>query len=102
MQNDNKDPQALDTLLKAPKSRLGWLLNKAKRINQLDVLLQDILDSPLNQHCQVINLEERSVVIAVDNASWATQLRYQQRDIVNRLRFHQQWAYVQKLDIKVR
>ncbi len=97
-----KDPQSLDEILDKPKTRLSWLLNKAKRIQQLDALLREILDPPLNQHCQVMNIQERTAVIAADNATWATKIRYQQRDIINRLHFHQQWYFIQQLEIKVR
>ncbi len=106
MQNKNppqdRDPQALDDLIDGAQSRLGWIMRKAQRIQRLNSLLYDMLDSPLNSHCQVLNLEERSVIIAADNASWATQLRFQQRDILNRLHFHNSWRYLQQITIKVR
>ncbi len=99
---DDRDPQALDEVMDNSKSRLGWIMHKAQRIQQLNNLLFDMLDSPLNMHCQALNIEESKITIAADSAAWATQLRFQQRDLLNRLKFHNTWRFVQQIDIKVR
>lgn len=104
MQNskNDRDPQALDSLIDGADSRLGWIMRKAQRIQQLNNLLFDMIEPPLNMHCQVMNIEENRITISTDNASWATQLRMQQHDILNRLRFHNRWRFINQIDIKVR
>lgn len=106
MQNTNpkhdRDPQPLSDVIDDAKSTLGWILRKAARIQQANAILHEILDSPLNDNCHVMDIIENTMVIATSSASWATRLRMQQYDLVNRLAFHNQWRYIQRLEIKVR
>ncbi len=57
---------------------LQRLFSKAQQLIGLNHTLQQFLSNlPLQQHCQIVNLRDGCLVIAAENASWCTLLRYQ-------------------------
>ena len=96
-----QDPQNLPAILSTSKRKLGWLLSKASMLHQLESLIHEILEQPLNQHCRVLNYEQAVLTLATDTAAHATQLRYQSRNLINQLHFYQTYNRLYKIDIKV-
>ncbi len=43
---------------------------------QLQRRLRDLLPSPLAEHCRIANARGRTIIVYVDSAAWATQLRF--------------------------
>ncbi len=48
----------------------------SEALMQLQRRLRDLLPSPLAEHCHVANARGRTIIVYVDSAAWATQLRF--------------------------
>ncbi len=49
-----------------------------------------------------MNLNDTDLLIEVDSAVWATQLRYRTADLLYGLRNFREWEYIQSIQFKVR
>lgn len=68
--------KSVGDLLLASKGTLQSLYRHCQLLNCLQAELKLHLGSPLNSHCWVANFQNGRMVIYVDSASWATQLRF--------------------------
>ena len=48
----------------------------SEALMQLQRRLRDLLPSPLAEHCRIANARGRTIIVYVDSAAWATQLRF--------------------------
>ncbi|HYF97579.1 MAG TPA: DUF721 domain-containing protein [Coxiellaceae bacterium] len=80
----SKDPQLVQHCLK--QGTLKRLVEKAHFLMALDQALQEVLSPEYQAHCQVMNLEGTNLIVGVNNAIWATRLRYEGRDILAKLK----------------
>lgn len=78
--------KTLDTILNQqdPQSILGFIQKKVLQLNQLNDLWQKNWPE-LAQHSRIANFREGCLVIEVDNAAWATRLRYLIPDLTRKL-----------------
>lgn len=83
--NDNQ-PTLIKDLFAKQNSKLDSILKKATDLKKLNAIFQNVLNSELAKHCYVAELTENSITLIVDNASWATTLRYAIPDIVKTLK----------------
>lgn len=103
MQNNNpSDPLAIAALMTESHSPLGKILKKATRIHELDQFIQSFLEMPLALHAQVMNIEEPKISMGADSPLWAGKLRLYVPEILQRLRFHNQWQHLTEITIKVK
>lgn len=78
--------KTLETILNQqdPQSILGFIQKKVIQLNQLNEIWQK--NSPdLATHSRIANFREGCLVIEIDNASWATRLRYVIPDLIKKL-----------------
>lgn len=80
--------------------KLGWLLDRAARLAAISSDLAAVLPSPMRQHVGLANIRGETVVMVADSAAWATQLRYMQHAVLERLREHHRLA-VHRLTVKI-
>jgi hypothetical protein len=67
-------------------SPLEKLIKQSNQLGLLTQLMQNKLANELSQHCQVAKYSKKILVLAVDNASWATQIRYHAPDLIESLK----------------
>ena len=81
--------KTLDTILNQqdPQSILGFIQKKVLQLNQLNDIWQKNWPD-LAQHSRIANFREGCLVIEVDNAAWATRLRYIIPDLTRKLVKH--------------
>jgi len=84
------------------KSGLQLILNKANHLKKIESLLYQVLTDELVAHCHVMNLKSHTLVLAIDNAAFATQLRYQQMTLLNQLKQFSELQDINKIEYKVR
>jgi hypothetical protein len=68
--------------------------------------LEVSLPTPLNQHCRIANVREKTIVIHADSSLWATRLRFLSPDLIRKWQqdtaltseFHQ----IEKIEVRVR
>jgi hypothetical protein len=75
---DNRKP--LDCL--HGMSKLQWILHKTKQIEQANNWLFANLPTNLRAHCCCIAVHPQTLVISVNNAAWAHNLRMQTGTII--------------------
>ncbi len=64
---------------------LGKILQKSSQLNQLTEQVQALLAEPLREHVRVANYRENELMLAVDAALWATELRYKIPELLPKL-----------------
>ncbi len=74
--------QIIDT----PNQILNSIFLKAARLRELDNYLHEFLDPEVAEHCRVANLDKGQLTIETDSAAWATHLRFQRMELLNRFR----------------
>lgn len=72
-------------LAHSSQQQLAHILKKAEQINQTQVAVLDILPTHLRAHCQVIDIDENTLVMRAHNASVATQIRFEAPTIIRAL-----------------
>lgn len=96
-----QDPQKVSKLLS--KSTLGQLVEKAYFLLSIQEALYHCLPEGLtNQQCRVANLNGKTLVIEAEQASFATRLRYQQHEILEKLNARLNGVDIQLLQVRVR
>ena len=68
------DPKSIAHYLKT--GSLGLIVQKAKQITAIDKMLESFLPSEMVPYCQVMNVSHKTLILRLDNAAWATRVRY--------------------------
>lgn len=76
------------------------LVTRARQMGVLTQTLRQLLPPDLAPHCWVSGLTPDDLVLAADGGTWATQLRYLQREIIKQINAHHGLA-VKKVRIRV-
>lgn len=83
---NNNQPVLIKNLFADRTSKLDSIIKRAASLEKLNTMFQNALNSELAKHCYLVEFDENSITLIVDNASWATALRYATPDIINTLR----------------
>ena len=78
--------KSLAHLLHQPSELLHHLVAKSQHLIHLTNLLHQLLDRQLAKHCKAANLRDKTLVIEIDSAAWATQIRYRIPQLLDQLR----------------
>ena len=95
-----KDPQSLETILEA-RGSLQTIRLKTAQIQQAQHILTQILPAKILAHCFVGHIDQQKITLFTDNAVWATQLRYQQSDILTQFRQNTGFRGLNRVKIKI-
>ncbi len=96
-----KDPEKVSKLLS--KSTLGQLVEKAYFLLSIQETLYLCLPEGIRaEHCRVANLNGKTLVIEAEQAHFATRLRYQQHEILEKLNAGLDGVDIQTIQVKVR
>jgi len=82
-------------------SKLNQLSQRVQRIKQLNETLKSLLPPQFSEHCYLANVNEHTLVVHTDNASYASLLRFQAPALCEALSKHLP-QIVNKLDVRVR
>lgn len=66
--------------------RLVEICQRNIQLEELNVKLHAYLPAPLNTHCQIGSFNKGCLVIVVNDAAWASQLRYMLPELRDKLR----------------
>jgi len=81
------DEQEITHILARGKS-IKSLVHRVNSLKILQTILLKCLPENVSHHCQVANITEGQLVIMVDSANWATQIRFNMGDLLQKLRQH--------------
>ncbi|MFQ5469788.1 MAG: DUF721 domain-containing protein [Gammaproteobacteria bacterium] len=65
---------------------LSKLIQFANQLEKLTRITRSCLPTPVNNHVNVANLKDNTLIIHTDSATWATQLRFHLPDLLRQLR----------------
>jgi len=82
-------------------SQLNHLTQRVQRLNQLNIVMQQVLPIQFSSHCHLANVTADHIIIHTDNASYASLLRFQAPVLCKTLSEHLPQP-VSKLEVKVR
>lgn len=82
-------------------SSLKQLVNKASYLSQLQQCLNLYLSTAIRENCAIASFQNGILTILVNNAHWATRLRYQQNKLKQQLQEHHEFCGIHKVTIKV-
>ena len=93
--------QKAESILSQPDTQLGRLLQRAKQIAELDILVKQYLDKNLAEHCTVCNLKNGRLMIITHSAAFATRLKYEIPSLLERLRQLDGFQKLTGIDCKI-
>jgi hypothetical protein len=76
----------LKQIISAGGNNLNKIIKHSEKLLALTSLMRQVLASELGEHCWIAKYSSGNLILAVDNASWATQVRYQESEIVENLK----------------
>ncbi len=77
------------------------LMQKASYLNKLQQCLNIYLSAILQEQCAVASFQNGVLTILVNNAQWATRIRYQQNKLKQQLQAHHEFHDITKIIVKV-
>ena len=93
-------PERINTICQ-DNSQLKQLAKRSQQLTKLDYILQQIIPAKFATHCHLANINGQTVIIHIDNAAYASLLRFQADTVCKALSEHIPQT-VNKLVVKVR
>lgn len=97
---NHKEPERVIDLLNQ-NQQFAFVIKKAQGLLRLQKLINELLPPELALCSRVANLQGTCLVIATSSGANATRLNYLAPDLIQSLRFHDQWRHVQTIQAKV-
>lgn len=82
-------------------SQLNNIAQRAQKLNHLNFILQQVMPPQFSAHCQLANINNQTIIIHTDNASYASLLRFQATTLCKVISEHTS-QNVTKLEVKVK
>ena len=79
-----KQPKKIRSICQQ-NSVLHQLSQRSKKLEQLNYLLKQALPSQFSAHCRLANINNSTLIIHTDNASYASLIRFQSPVIIKTL-----------------
>jgi len=98
--NYPKDPISINTLLQ--ESSCASIIQKAQFLLKIEQVVLSFLPEDYTGHCRIMNLREETLVIEVDNSARATQLRYRQEKLIEKMQTHTELRSISQIQVLVR
>lgn len=97
-----KNPLHINKFLGHFQHKTGTFSQHITEISTLADLVSHLLPEKLAQHCIIANIRDGLLILHTDSATAATQLRYQQQDLLEKLRLETAGAQITEIQVKVR
>jgi hypothetical protein len=95
-------PGRIDKLLSAENHELASLITRVRQLDRYSRRLRQLLPSPLCEHCRVADIRENKLIVGVDNAVWATKLRFYVPSLLPQLQqSHQELAGITRIKVLI-
>lgn len=95
-------PRTLPELFTDPgNSTLSGIIQRGRQLYGLNLLIQKLLGPELAAHCQVTNIRDKTLILATDSAAWATRIRYQATQILQKIRRDERLSGIDSIQVKV-
>jgi hypothetical protein len=92
----------LSNVLAQSDNLAGEIIKKTSQLHALNLLLQKNLDSNLALHCKIANWRDQTLVLEMDSAAWATQLRFCIPELLMKLQATAELRSVKKIEYYIK
>tara|TARA_R110001583_G_scaffold173287_1_gene327233 strand:- start:77401 stop:77844 length:444 start_codon:yes stop_codon:yes gene_type:complete len=82
-------------------SQLYKIAQRAQELNHLNFILQQVMPPQFTTHCLLANINNQTIIVHTDNASYASLLRFQATTLCKAISEHTS-QNVTKLEVKVK
>jgi hypothetical protein len=89
------------SLVYKQNSQLYKIAQRAQKLNHLNYIVQQVMPPQFSAHCLLANINNQTIVIHTDNASYASLLRFQASTLCKVISEHTS-QNVTKLEVKVK
>lgn len=89
-------------ILKNDGKTLGNLLQKVARLEELTHIFSQHVTPNIISHCKITSVQNNCLIVLVDSANWATQLRFYIPELLPRLRQHHPFEHLKAICCKIR
>jgi len=97
-----KSGRTLDKFFADANGDLAILITRTRQLSRWTAMLRKQLDDALAGHCYIGALDDSTLTIFVDDAAWATRLRFQSAQLIPRLReAGSVFSDVQRIAVKI-
>lgn len=93
--------KTLDYLLFGQNKGLSSLIDRVKKIAELDKVVRAELSKPLADYCRVANIRHSKLIIQTDSPVWASKLRFESTTLLAALRKQPRFAGLAGIDFFV-
>ncbi len=103
-QSSHDLPQYIALTLFDQTEKSAWfqaLLAKTKALHVLQKLFDQECPLEVMGRCRVLEIKENVLIVATDNASFATQLQYRTRELLPALRRYAEFAGIKRITVRV-
>lgn len=78
-------PTRVSAVLSREHNVLGPMLDKARRLEEINHLLWKRMDDDLAKHCRIANISSERLVLEADSSAWSARLRFRVPEILTHL-----------------
>lgn len=81
---------------------LDSLVKKAEQLSRINRIVNNELPKQARDHCSVGAFESGKLSLIIENGGWSTAIRYQQKNLIQKLLKHPEFHTLTKIQIKTR
>lgn len=95
--------ESIDEILKNKQSKSNFtgLIKKVQQLQCINRIFGNLLDQEMATHCFVAKIENNELRVVVENASWATRLRYAIPDILKKMSYQPELQQIEKIHYSI-
>jgi len=82
-------------------TQLRRLTQFSSQLTELSALTQSCLPTPLQGHCQAINIRGKTLILQTESPAWASQLRFYTPAMLSTLTHHR-CNYIKEIHIRIK
>jgi len=102
MSSDRNPLKHPSDLFSDPSSELNTLFEQVRTLHNLQQLLYRYLPLSTQSHIRVAAYRDDVLYLVTDSAHWVTRLRYQERELTDKLKSEQPFQHLHRIHIAVR
>lgn len=95
-------PRTFPELLAGPEmTNLEQVLDRGRQLYRLGALIKEKLGPELEPHVQIANIRGNMLILMVTSTAWATRLRYQTPELLQRFQHDERLSKIKELQVRV-
>lgn len=102
MTNNTNKLKPVATRFLEQSSPLNSIYNKVRELMRLQAFIEAYLPSAMVSHVRISSYKNHELHVFIDNAHWATRLRYIEKDLIAQLRLLDAFKHINRIRSSVR